>query len=135
MHAPLKLRPYSFYEAIIEKIQQLHGDYGIALVKPGFMTKYCNETTRIALMKAKHEYYRILASTLPFVNVIDGKNISLNTIYTGATMKQCFKFIQIHQRKHLNLAWSKLKTDEEKKAFESAVMNFDVVDGSDVSLT
>ncbi|XP_077290314.1 POP5 ribonuclease P/MRP subunit [Arctopsyche grandis] len=135
IHAPLKLKPYVLYEAVIEKVQQLHGDYGVALIKPGFMTKYCNEMTRIALMKTRHEPYRILASSLPFVNTLEGKSIALNTIYTGATMRQCFKFIQQHQRKHLNQAWSKLRTDDERKAFELAVMDLTMADPNNVSNT
>ncbi|KAL0894147.1 hypothetical protein ABMA27_014180 [Loxostege sticticalis] len=125
---PLNLRPKIFHDSVLNKIQQLHGDFGIASIRNGFLTKYCNETTRIALIRARHGPHRFVTSSLPFITKIDKLDVRLNTLHVGATLKHSFKFIQKHQRAYLDSMWSKLKTDEERKQLEMAVMDFKKTD-------
>ena len=113
-----------FYDIIIEKIQQLHGDFGVAAVKTGFVAKYCNENTRIAILRSRHGPHKFVTSALPFITKIGKLDINLKTLHVGATMKHSFKFIQKYQKSYLDSMWAKLKTDEERKAFELATMDF-----------
>lgn len=109
-------------------MQQLHGDYGVAAIKSGFITKYCNEHTHIAIVRVRHGPHRFVTSSLPFITKIGKLDAKLNTLHIGATLKHCFKFIQKYQRAYLDNMWSKLKTDEERKHLESAVMDFTKTD-------
>lgn len=122
----LALKPFSFHNAISNKVQQMHGDFGSAAIKAGFTTKYCNEKTKIALIKVRHGPHRIVASSLPFVDQIEGKNIFLRTLYLGATLKQCFKFLQMYQRKRLMEVFATLMTDADKEAYKAAVMDMTI---------
>ncbi|XP_034840812.1 ribonuclease P/MRP protein subunit POP5 [Maniola hyperantus] len=125
---PLSLKSRIFHDTLVEKIQLLHGDFGIAAVKTGLLTKYCNENTRIAIIRSRHGPHRFVTSSLPFITKIGKLDVSLRTLHTGATLKHSFKFIQKHQRSYLDSMWSKLKNDDERKALEAAVMDFTKTD-------
>lgn len=125
---PLGLKSKIFHDTVVAKIQQLHGDFGVAAIRTGFLTKYCNENTRIAIIRARHGPHRLATSSLPFITKIGKLDVRLRTLHVGATLKHSFKFIQKHQRAYLDSMWAKLKTDEERKMLEAAVMDFTKTD-------
>uniref|UniRef100_A0A2A4KBI6 Ribonuclease P/MRP protein subunit POP5 n=1 Tax=Heliothis virescens TaxID=7102 RepID=A0A2A4KBI6_HELVI len=125
---PLHLKPKIFHDTLLNKIQLMHGDFGVAAITNGFLTKYCNENTRIAIIRSRHGPHRFVTSTLPFVTKIGKLDVRLNTLHVGATLKHSFKFIQKHQRAYLDRMWSKLKTVEEREKLEAAVMDFTKTD-------
>lgn len=127
---PLCLKSKIFHETVMNKIQQMHGDFGIAAVRTGFLTKYCNENTRISILRSRHGPHRFVTSSLPFITKIGKLDVQLRTLHIGATLKHSFKFIQKHQRAYLDRMWSSLKTDEERKRLEAAVMDFSKTDVS-----
>lgn len=57
--------------------------------------RYCNPATKIIIFKTRHGPHTFLSSVLPFITKLQEKQIQLSTIYTGASMFQCFKFIQV----------------------------------------
>lgn len=125
---PLHLKPKIFHDTVLGKIQLLHGDFGVAAVTNGFLTKYCNENTRIAIIRSRHGPHRFVTSSLPFITKIGKLDVKLNTLHVGATLKHSFKFIQKHQRAYLDSMWSKLKTDEERQKLEAAVLDYTKTD-------
>lgn len=125
---PLQLRPKIFHDTLLNKIQHLHGDFGVAAVTNGFLTKYCNENTRIAIIRSRHGPHRFVTSSLPFITKIGTLDVKLNTLHVGATLKHSFKFILKHQRAYLDSMWSKLKTDNDRRKLEAAVMDFTKTD-------
>ncbi|KAM3963073.1 POP5 ribonuclease P/MRP subunit [Aphomia sociella] len=127
---PLHLKSRIFHDTVLNKIQQLHGDFGIAAVRNGFLTKYCNEHTRIAIVRVRHGPHRFVISSLPYINKIGKIEVRLRTLHVGATLKHSFKFIQKHQRAYLDSMWSIMKTDEERIKLEAAVMDFTKTDVS-----
>lgn len=127
---PMQLKSRLFHDTVLEKIQQLYGDFGTAAVRTGFLTKYCNENTRIAILRSRHGPHKFVTSAIPFINKMGKLNVSLQTLHVGATLKHSFKFIQKHQRSYLDNMWVKLKTEEERKALEAAVMDFSKTDVS-----
>lgn len=122
----LVLNPASLYNAIIERVQRLHGDFGVAAIRSGFTSKYCNEKTRIAVIRSRHGPHRLVASCLPLITTIEEKGVDINTLYTGATIRQCFRFIVKYQQNKFDEFCSELQTDEEKIAMKK-MLNFDSV--------
>ncbi|XP_044733303.1 ribonuclease P/MRP protein subunit POP5 [Chrysoperla carnea] len=122
-----ELKPNGLYNAIIAKVQQLHGDFGVAAIKAGFVAKYCNKLTRIALVKVRHGPHRFVTSSLPFITSIDTKAVTIRTLYTGATIKQCFKFIIGYQKTKLIETLRTFKTNEEKENFRKAIMDLETI--------
>lgn len=119
--AALALRPASLYQSIIRKVQQLHGDFGVAAAKSGLAAKYCNEWTRVAVVRVRHGAHRLVASCLPLLQQVEQQTVTVRTLYTGATLRQCYRFIQHHQRSYLEKIWSGLKTEDERNKMEAAL--------------
>lgn len=92
----------AIYYAINNKVQQLHGDFGAAAIRNGFVGKYCNSKLRLALIRVRHGPHRFILSALPFIDKLNGKSIVINSLYVGATMNHCFKFLINYQKQEIN---------------------------------
>lgn len=66
----LELKGGSLHNAITDAVQKLHGDFGVAAIRAGLVTKYCNEKTRIAIIRTRHGPHRLVASALPFITKV-----------------------------------------------------------------
>lgn len=120
---PLSLNPTSLQNAVFKKLQQLHGDYGVAAITIGFRAKYCNEKTRIAVVRVRHGPHKLVASCLPCINTIDSKKVTLDTLYTGATLRHCFKFILNHQQKKVDEFCATITSEEERNIIKKSLLN------------
>ncbi|XP_075221229.1 POP5 ribonuclease P/MRP subunit isoform X2 [Lycorma delicatula] len=87
------------YKAIVNTLSTLHGDFGVASTTGGFSVKYCNKETKIGIIRCRHGPHKLIASIIPFIKQIDNNQVQLNTLYTGATLHQCYKFIKIMWKK------------------------------------
>lgn len=101
----------------------MHGDFGVAAIRSGFTTKYCNENTRIAIVRTRHGPHRLVASCLPLINVLDKKNVNLVTLNTSATIRQCFKFLLKYQQSKLDIYCASLQAEEEAQFIEKLDIN------------
>ncbi|KAF4525005.1 hypothetical protein B566_EDAN012112 [Ephemera danica] len=131
----LEIKPYSLQAAILEKLEQLHGDFGLAAVRLGFTnpmfyinvvtqksTKYCNPHTRVAYMRVRHGPHKLVTSSLPLVNRVHKTTVTLKLLYTGASLRHCNKFLEKYQKTQLQKLWPKLKTEEDKNFMREAFM-------------
>ncbi|XP_046402272.1 ribonuclease P/MRP protein subunit POP5 [Ischnura elegans] len=115
----------ALYHSLINKVQQLHGDFGTAAIKVGFSAKYFNEPTKMAIIRVRHGPHRFILSSLPFVNEIDRHKVVINTLYVGATLLHCNKFLQKYQRRKLEQTWLQMKPGGRQK-LEELVSALDV---------
>lgn len=99
----------SIYHAVNNKVQQLHGDFGSAAIRSGFIGKYCNPKLRIALIRVRHGPHRFVLSSLPFIDKISGKSVVIKSLYVGATVRNCFKFLIKYQRRKIHTELAKFK--------------------------
>lgn len=123
----LHLAPAALHNTIMQKVQQLHGDFGVAAIRAGFTAKYCNEKTRIAIIRIRHGPHKLVASVLPCVNSVDNKQVTVNSLYTGATLRQCHKFLVNYQQRKFDQFCVGLRSDEEKIAMKEALLNLSSV--------
>ncbi|XP_057662927.1 ribonuclease P/MRP protein subunit POP5 [Diorhabda carinulata] len=125
--SPLKIREYSIYKSIQSHIQTQHGDFGVAATRAGFMAKYLNEHTRIAVIRCRRGSYKFVSSVIPLIRKIDEKTVVVNILYVGATIRKSFFFIRNYQQKKLDEYCVSLKTDEERNRLKEAMLNFDSI--------
>jgi len=132
---PLEIRDDALMESVKCVVEELHGDDGRATVFNGLRTIYCNSATGICLLQVRAgRPHALLASAVPFLKVVGkggGHKVIPRTIYTGATIRHCYKRILKHQQEQLRLLLPQMKTDAEKKELESKLMlirNFDAKD-------
>ncbi len=78
-------------EAAKEAVQLLHADLGRASVTVGLRAIYCNASTGAAVIACRHGPHRLLASALPFVTRIREERVVPTLVYTGATVRHCYK--------------------------------------------
>ncbi|XP_019878639.1 ribonuclease P/MRP protein subunit POP5 [Aethina tumida] len=123
----LKMSASLLNDCIKEKVQDLYGDFGVAAIHAGFTAKYCNEYTRIAIIRARKGPHRMVAASVPCVKEAHGKPIALNILYVGSSMRHCFIFIKNYQEKRFNEFCCNLKTDEEKEEIRKILLNLDSV--------
>lgn len=88
---PLDIPDGVLASAIKDKVEQLHGDFGRASITTGLRTIYCNPQTHLALIQCRHGPHRLVASSLPFLTTIHNEKIVPKLVYTGATIKNCYK--------------------------------------------
>ncbi|KAJ8918871.1 hypothetical protein NQ315_011163 [Exocentrus adspersus] len=123
----LKLKAASLHEAIIQKVQQLHGDFGVAAIRAGFTAKYFNEHTRVAFVRTRRGPHKFVCSAIPCIKSIENRNAVVNILYVGATIRQCFYFLKNYQQEKFDEYCVKLKTDEEKINLKKEMLNFENV--------
>ena len=123
----LQLSDAVLASAIKELVQELHGDHGSASVSQGLRAIYCNSATRLVLLQVRHGPHRIVGSVLPFLTKIKDEKIVPRLLYTGATVRNCYRFMEKHQKKELVLALKELQKDskleKEKTLLEEKMLN------------
>ncbi|XP_044271116.1 ribonuclease P/MRP protein subunit POP5 [Tribolium madens] len=120
-----KITQNHLYRGIISSVQKLHGDFGVAACTAGFVLRYCNEKTRIAIMRCRHGPHKLVASSLPILRTVGNNEVYVNTLYIGATMKHCFNFILRYQQKKFDEFCVGLKTQEEKEELKKEIMHLE----------
>lgn len=102
---PLALTDGQLSNAIKDVVTQIHGDFGRASVTMGLRTIYCNPETRLCLLQCRHGPHRLVASSIPFLQTIgQEEKLIPRLIYTGATIRNCYKKMESYQRRQLESA-------------------------------
>ena len=79
-------------ESVKSVVEELHGDDGRATVFNGLRTIYCNSATGICLVQVRAgRPHALLVSAVPFLKSVKGHKVIPRTIYTGATIRNCYK--------------------------------------------
>lgn len=66
----LSFSDHSIYNCVLKLVQKHWGDLGEAAVRSGLRCKYCNDQTRIAIIRIKHRPHRFVTSVLPLACVV-----------------------------------------------------------------
>ncbi|XP_013107034.2 uncharacterized protein LOC106086779 [Stomoxys calcitrans] len=122
----LYLKEQILAKCLLSHVQKYYGIYGLGLLEHGFRVKYCNERTKIAIFRCSHHSYRFVTSILPLIVSIGDVQAKFRTIYTGATIMQCNKFIIKHQQTYLDRMVGQIDSAKERQDMIKRVMEFDL---------
>jgi len=122
---PLDIRDDVLALAVKDIVEHIHGDFGRAAITTGLRAIYSNPETHLALIQCRHGPHRLVGSSLPFLTKINDERLVPRLVYTGATIKNCFKRMELYQKKQLEAALLELQDigKEEKKALEERIMS------------
>jgi len=123
---PLDIRDDTLALAVKDIVEHIHGDFGRAAITTGLRTIYSNPETHLALIQCRHGPHRLVGSSLPFLTKINNEKIIPRLVYTGATIKNCFKRMELYQKKQLEIALLEMKDNiskEEKQDLEKRMMS------------
>ncbi|XP_055912780.1 ribonuclease P/MRP protein subunit POP5 [Eupeodes corollae] len=113
-------------KSFLKYIKQYYGDFGVGSLEHGFRIKYCNDKTKIAIIRCRHKPHRFVASILPLITVIGDYRAKFRTLYTGATIMQCNKFIVRHQREFLDRMVGRIASAKERNDLIKSVLEFEL---------
>lgn len=100
---PLSATEAEVSQTIKDVVGDLHGDFGRSSISSGFRVKYLNPATRVLLLRCRHGGPdKILSSSLPFLNNIKSEGVVCRLLYTGATIRHSYMFLEKRQKKLLS---------------------------------
>ncbi|KAH8365668.1 hypothetical protein KR093_003175, partial [Drosophila rubida] len=122
----LRLNDYILSKCLLQNVEKYYGVYGLGLLEHGFRVKYCNERTKIAIIRCLHRGHRYVSSILPLITLIGDVRAKFRTLYVGATVIQCNKFIIKHQRHFLDRMMGQTASAKERQDLLKRVMELDM---------
>ncbi|XP_034480508.1 uncharacterized protein LOC117786399 [Drosophila innubila] len=122
----LRLNDYTLSKCLLQNVEKFYGVYGLGLLEHGFRVKYCNERTKIAVIRCLHRGQRYVSSILPLITLIGDVRAKFRTLYVGATVIQCNKFIIKHQRQFLDRMMGQTESAKERQDLFKCVMELDM---------
>lgn len=67
--------------------------------------------------------HRFVTSSLPFIANLEGRKITIHTLYVGATVKHCLQFIMNYQRNKIETELVKFRDKPEYEMLCKVYMN------------
>ncbi|KAM7355557.1 POP5 ribonuclease P/MRP subunit [Cochliomyia hominivorax] len=122
----LHIKDHVLAKCILSNVQKYYGIYGAGLLEHGFRVKYCNERTKIAIIRCSHYSHKYVTSILPLITMISDTRAKFRTIYIGATIMQCNKFIIRHQQQFLDRMVGQIESAKERQDMIKRVLEFEV---------
>lgn len=121
---PLAATESDIVKTIKDLISELHGDFGRATTTHGFRVKYLNPATRIILIRARHGGPdKIVSSVLPFLTQLKEEGVVCRLLYTGATIRHCYKFLEKRQKRRLGQILVGLGDKVNKAELKKSILN------------
>ncbi|XP_022213712.1 uncharacterized protein LOC111068520 [Drosophila obscura] len=122
----LRLTDHSLAKCLLQNVEKHYGVYGLGVIEHGFRVKYCNERTKIAIIRCVHRGQRFVSSMLPLITLIGDVRAKFRTLYIGATIIQCNKFIIKHQKQFLDRVMGQVESAKERQDLFKRVMELDM---------
>ncbi|KAH8407842.1 hypothetical protein KR215_006016, partial [Drosophila sulfurigaster] len=122
----LRLNDSTLSKCLLQNVEKYYGVYGLGLLEHGFRVKYCNERTKIAVIRCIHRGQRYVSSILPLITLIGDVRAKFRTLYVGATVIQCNKFIIKHQKHFLDRMMGQTASAKERQDLFKRVMELDM---------
>ncbi|KAH8286230.1 hypothetical protein KR054_005054, partial [Drosophila jambulina] len=133
-------------KCLLQNVEKYYGVHGLGMIEQGFRVKYINERTKIAIIRCLHGGQRFVSSILPLITLVRKEHFLIlnssikflhlskigdvrakfRTLYIGATIIQCNKFIIKHQKKFLDREMGQLTSAKERQDLFKRVMEFDM---------
>ncbi|MES1919227.1 hypothetical protein MHBO_001087 [Bonamia ostreae] len=89
--------PEYIKKAISERIKELYGTFGLALMP--LKVKMYNRMTRMCIIRTFRSVHKSVWIAISMVRFIDDRNVSLNCIHLGGTIRKCSKAAEMYLRK------------------------------------
>ncbi|EDW41848.1 ribonuclease P/MRP protein subunit POP5 [Drosophila sechellia] len=122
----LRLNDHSLTKILLQNVEKYHGVYGLGVIEQGFRVKYINDRTKMAIIRCLHRGQHFVSSVLPLITLIGDVRAKFRTLYIGATIIQCNKFIVKHQKQFLDRTMGQITSAKERQDLFKRVMEFDM---------
>uniref|UniRef100_A0A182S853 Ribonuclease P/MRP protein subunit POP5 n=1 Tax=Anopheles maculatus TaxID=74869 RepID=A0A182S853_9DIPT len=89
------------YYQINTLVERYYGEFGSASMLQ-LNVLYFNAKTHLCIIQTRHGPHRFITSILPLITTAGSQVARFRTLYVGATLKQCHKFIIKYQQRYIN---------------------------------
>ncbi|XP_019531564.1 uncharacterized protein LOC109403237 [Aedes albopictus] len=114
------LTSHNLTKFLREKIEKYYGEFGLASTLRLHVI-YFNDKTRLCIIQTRHGPHRFVTSILPLLTVADTEQVRYRTLYVGATLQQCQKFIVRYQQEYVNKMIGNYKGEAQRQRFVEEV--------------
>uniref|UniRef100_A0A182PV33 Ribonuclease P/MRP protein subunit POP5 n=1 Tax=Anopheles epiroticus TaxID=199890 RepID=A0A182PV33_9DIPT len=97
----MSIASYTLMLYLREQIERYYGEFGIASMLR-LKVIYFNAKTHLCIIQALHGPHRFITSILPLLTLAGKHSARYRTLYVGATLQQCNKFIIKFQQRYIN---------------------------------
>ncbi|GFS65809.1 hypothetical protein TNIN_5891 [Trichonephila inaurata madagascariensis] len=88
-------------EAIIDSVEELHGDFGLASILPGFAVKMFNRSTRMFILRVHRKFQSVLSTSLPIITSVENVKLAIKTLHLSGTIRCAYKFLVNYDKEKL----------------------------------
>ena len=99
-------------------IQELYGDYGLAVVQSNLGIKYLNPITRTVLIRVSRGAHLIVINALAMIKKIQQTPVMFWTLHVAGSIRLCQKFLVRHNQQQLRLLLRNCPANEKKELEE-----------------
>lgn len=92
----LPVKEKDIKHTVLNMVNEVHGDYGVACILAGFSIKMFNPVTRILIFRVRRQYHSILSTTLPLITSVGKIKLIMRTLKLSGTIRCASKFIIAH---------------------------------------
>ncbi|GFR00070.1 nose resistant to fluoxetine protein 6 [Trichonephila clavata] len=85
----------------MDSVEELHGDFGLASMLPGFTVKMFNRSTRMLILRVRRRVHSVLATSLPMVTSVEKVKLAIKTLHLSGTMRCAYKFVVNYDKEKL----------------------------------
>ncbi|XP_053676146.1 uncharacterized protein LOC128726366 [Anopheles nili] len=100
-NAPVSIPSHVLLNYINEQVERYYGEFGVASMLR-LNVIYFNAKTHLCIIQCRHGPHRFITSILPLLTVAGPETARYRTLYVGATLQQCNKFIVKYQQRYIN---------------------------------
>lgn len=118
----LPLKESELKRAILDSVETLHGDYGIACIQAGFSIKMYNSATRLFIVRVYRKYHSLLGSSLPIITTVGKLRVGFRTLRLTGTIRSALKFVIQYDREKLTEIVNVLQATSEMQEELSAII-------------
>uniref|UniRef100_A0A182JUC8 Ribonuclease P/MRP protein subunit POP5 n=1 Tax=Anopheles christyi TaxID=43041 RepID=A0A182JUC8_9DIPT len=98
---PVSIASYALQVYLRQQIERYYGEFGIASMLR-LNVIYFNAKTHLCIIQSRHGPHRFITSILPLLTLAGTDMARYRTLYVGATLQQCNKFIIKYQQRYIN---------------------------------
>ncbi|XP_058067319.1 uncharacterized protein LOC131216764 [Anopheles bellator] len=98
---PVSISSAALQSYIRERVEKFYGDFGVASLAR-LNVIYFNAKTHLCIVQTRHGAHRFITSILPLLTLADKESARYRTLYVGATLQQCHKYIVKYQQHYIN---------------------------------
>ncbi|KAI6182307.1 putative asparagine--tRNA ligase, mitochondrial [Aphelenchoides bicaudatus] len=118
------------FQAVLRKVENIHGDSGWASVKASFQVKVCDAGMCVAILRVASHVVDIITSSLPFVLAVGSSDAVLRLLGEGSSMRTTEKRLIEFNLRAMYAQLRRDPTPVEKAELQNAIAR---VCGSNVS--